>query len=351
MLFGHGDDYYRTKEKVRINYSSNVWYGANTTALQTHLYHSMQLLERYPEPDAGSLRELLAEHHQLRREQLLVTNGSITAFYLIAQAYAGSSSLIFVPSFAEYEDACRLYHHRLQFFPVRTALSMLNLSGITLCWICNPNNPDGSVLSRDALLALIRQHPSTTFIIDQVYGDFYPGDLLTPCDVLLYPNLVLIQSISKLHKIPGIRIGYIAACEEFIKRLELYLIPWSVNALAVEAGKYVLSHPEQFPLPLTQWLSDAQDLQKGILQLGIQVVPSALPFFLCRLSQGMCASSLKSYLLEKSGILIRDASNFRTLDARYFRLSTQRPAENRLLLEALQSFLAEHRPDEKKNGL
>ena len=154
---------------------------------------------------------------------------------------------------------------------------------------------------------------------------------------------MIIQSISKLHKIPGIRIGYIAARETIIQRLEPYLIPWSVNALAIETGKYVLTHEEQFPLPLTQWLSDAQNLQDRIRQIGIDVVPSALPFFLCRLPEGLRASSLKSYLLEKEGILIRDASNFRLLDARYFRLSTQRPAENRLLLDALKRFLAENR--------
>ena len=247
MLFGHGDDFYQAKTKVRINYSSNVWYGANTAALQKHLADSMQILERYPEPDAGSLRELIAEKNNLHRGQLLVTNGSITAFYLMAH------------------------------------------------------------------------------------------------DIYRYPNLVIIQSISKLHKIPGIRIGYIAARETIIQRLEPYLIPWSVNALAIETGKYVLTHEEQFPLPLTQWLSDAQNLQEGIRQIGIDVVPSALPFFLCRLPEGLRASSLKSYLLEKEGILIRDASNFRLLDARYFRLSTQRPAENRLLLDALKRFLVENR--------
>lgn len=343
MLFGHGDDFYQAKTKVRINYSSNVWYGANTAALQKHLVDFMQILERYPEPDAGSLRELIAEKNNLHRGQLLVTNGSITAFYLMAQAYAGSSSTIFVPSFAEYEDACRLYQHQIRFFPIQMPLSTLNLSGTELCWICNPNNPDGSVISRDSILDLISRHPSTLFIIDQVYSDFYLGELLRLDDIYRYPNLVIIQSISKLHKIPGIRIGYIAARENIIQRLEPYLIPWSVNALAIETGKYVLTHEEQFPLPLTQWLSDAQNLQDRIRQIGIDVVPSALPFFLCRLPEGLRASSLKSYLLEKEGILIRDASNFRLLDARYFRLSTQRPAENRLLLDALKRFLVENR--------
>lgn len=76
--------------------------------------------------------------------------------------------------------------------------------------------------------------------------------------------------------------------------------------------------------------------------MGIDIVPSALPFFLCRLPEGMRASSLKSYLLEKNGILIRDASNFRTLDARYFRLSTQRPVENHLLVGALRNYFAEN---------
>lgn len=339
MLFGHGDDYYRSTDERFVNYSSNVWYGAEIEPLKAHLSASIDRITRYPEPDAGSLKQMLAEAHQVDPSRLLVTNGSITAFYLIAQAYAEARSLIVVPTFAEYEDACRLYKHRLTFFSNQRNLSDLDLSQQDFCWICNPNNPDGKLISREDLLALIRQNRQTTFVIDQVYADFYPGHLLDLKDIEANPNLLIVQSISKLHKIPGMRIGYLAASEEMIRRISTYLIPWSVNALAIEVGKYILQHPEQFVLPLDQWLRETRRLQERIRDLGIESYPSAVTFFLNRLPEGEEASRLKTFLLQEKQILIRDASNFRTLDARYFRLSTQRPEENERLVEAIRDWM------------
>ena len=340
MLFGHGDDFYSAGQQIKINYSSNVWYGAELAPLKEHIYHTFEQISRYPEPDAASLKQMLAEAHEVSPDNLLVTNGSITAFYLIAEAWRQAKSMILIPSFAEYEDACRLHHHQITIHPNRQPLEKCSVKGEDLCWICNPNNPDGSVIERETLLELMRENPQTLFVIDQVYADFYPHKLLELKDIYTYPNLILIQSISKLHKIPGIRIGYIAASANIIQRIKRHLIPWSVNALAIEIGKYTLIHPEKFILPLQQWLDDTLHLQKAIGETGIQTCPSAVTFFLCRLPEGEKASELKSYLIQKAGILIRDASNFRGLDERCFRLSTQRPDENQLLTEFLKKFLS-----------
>ncbi len=336
MLFGHGDDYYQTNREIRINYSSNVWYGTDLTPVKEFIYRSFEQVTHYPEPDAASLKHVLADIHAISEENFLITNGSITAFYLIAEAWQRAKSVLFFPSFAEYEDACQRHHHQLLFFSNRKSLTELDLNGADLCWICNPNNPDGHLIERDVLLKCLRKYPQTTFIIDQVYSDFCEEEPLYLKEVETYPNLILVQSISKLHKIPGIRIGYIATSKEIIGRLKRHLIPWSVNVLAIEIGKYVLTHTAQFPFPLKRWLDDTHKLQEEIRQTGIEVYPSNVTFFLCRLQKGKKAAELKDYLLKEQGILIRDASNFRGLDERYFRLSTQKPEENRIFLEYLK---------------
>ncbi|HBK29771.1 MAG TPA: L-threonine-O-3-phosphate decarboxylase [Parabacteroides sp.] len=338
MLFGHGDDFYKSGKAVSSNYSSNVWYGADLEPLREHLFEAFDCLKSYPEPDAGSLRRLLAEKNHISPAEILVTNGSITAFYLIAQTWAGKHSAIFIPSFAEYEDACRLHGHRLTFFKNLSPLSGLSLKGVDLCWICNPNNPDGKLIQRPDMLEWVEGHPDTLFVIDQVYADFCMEHLLDLEDIHRHPNLILIQSISKLHKIPGARIGYVAASEELIASIQARLIPWSVNSLAVEAGKYTLLHPELFALPLRQWLDEARRLQRRIGELGVDVYPSSVPFFLNKLPRGMSAGRLKAFLWER-GILIRDASNFRGLDSSYFRLSTQSPEENDRLVETLRDYM------------
>ena len=113
MLFGHGDDFYNSQNEVKINFGSNVWHGANLDKLKEHLNEQFSKLTRYPEPDAASLKRLLARRYEIKEENVVVTNGSITAFYLLAQAWRGAKSTIAVPSFSEYEDACRLHEHEI----------------------------------------------------------------------------------------------------------------------------------------------------------------------------------------------------------------------------------------------
>lgn len=339
MLFGHGDDFYNTKNQVRINFSSNVWYGADLNKLKEYLTETFDVLTRYPEPDAGSLKRLIASRLEVTEESLLVTNGSVSAFYLLAQAWKGAKSTILYPAFSEYEEACRLYEHEMRFFSTSDDLSTLPLDGQDLCWICNPNNPDGRLYSRDELLELIKANGKTTFVIDQAYTAFTTREVLTPADMRSCENLILIQSISKAYKTPGIRIGYIIARPGVIQELNKYVIPWSVNAFAVEAGKYILTHPNQFVLPLRQWQEDTVDFIGELNRLGeVEALPTATTFFLVKLKKGL-AADLKTYLLEQEGILIRDASNFRGLDETYIRLSTQTPQENREFVGLLREWL------------
>ena len=338
MLYGHGDDFYNAKE-VKINFSSNVWHGANLSKLQEHLIEHFDAITRYPEPDAASLRRLLARRHEITEENIIMTNGSVSAFYLLAQAWRGAKSLIFVPSFSEYEDACQLHEHEITFFSNATDLSELSLEGQDFCWICNPNNPDGKLFHRSELIRLIAAHPDTTFIIDQAYVAFTTEDLLKPADVKTYKNLILVYSISKAYNIPGVRIGYIVADPSFTVRMNKYIIPWSVNAIALEASKYILIHPAQFTLPIRKWQRETTDLIYSLRKLpGLQVIPSAATFFLVRLKKGT-ASELKQFLLDNYGILIRDASNFRGLDETYIRISSQRTDENTKLAEAIEAWL------------
>lgn len=339
MLFGHGDDFYNAKDEVKTNFSSNVWHGANLDKLQDHLNAHFDKVRRYPEPNAASLTRLIARRYEVKEDNLVVTNGSITAFYLLAQAWRGAKSTILYPSFSEYEDACRLHEHEITFFSNAEDLSALSLDGQDFCWICNPNNPDGKLIHRTELLALIASNKKTTFIIDQAYAAFTTEDMLKPTDIKMHKNLVIVQSISKAYDVPGLRIGYLIASPSIIAEVNKYIIPWSVNAVAIEASKYILIHPAQFTLPIRKWQRETAEFIYQLNKLdGLEVQSTATTFFLVRLKKGI-AADLKKYLLNNYGILIRDAANFRGLDETYFRLSTQTGVENAVLVEAVKEWL------------
>ena len=135
------------------------------------------------------------------------------------------------------------------------------------------------------------------------------------------------------------RIGYLVASDEKIQAINRYLIPWSINAIAIEASKYILIHPAQFTLPIRKWQRETIDLIYQLRKIdGLEVLPTATTFFLVRLKRGT-AAALKEYLMEHHGILIRDASNFRGLDETYFRLSTQRSEENEELIAGIKAWM------------
>ena len=141
MINGHGDDIYRHERKIVSNFSSNIYGRQDLSALQNHLCSCIQTIHSYPEPDAYSLVELLAGKNDIQLSNILVTNGAVEAIYLIAQTFRGKKSCVITPTFSEYEDACYINEHTLSF---AASLSQINKDA-ELVWLCNPNNPTGSV--------------------------------------------------------------------------------------------------------------------------------------------------------------------------------------------------------------
>lgn len=332
MIQGHGDDAYRFEHPIRANFSSNVYAHVDLEPLKAHLRASLESIGRYPEPEPYTLEARLAARLGIPAATLCVTSGATEAIYLTAQAFAGARSTILQPTFSEYADACRLYGHIVE--------SLLPDEGPELVWFCNPNNPTGTVVPKDKLIRALTDNPQTIFVIDQSYGFFTREPLLSEAEAVRYPNLIQIHSMTKRYAVPGLRLGYLVASEPLLEKIRAVRRPWSVGALAVEAGLYLAAHPETAPIDLSALLQECARLQAALRALpGLTVEDTCTHFFLCRLQKGS-AAKLKTYLAENHGILIRDASNFEGLDAHCFRIATQTPAENDALVAALAQWLS-----------
>jgi threonine-phosphate decarboxylase len=345
MIHGHGDDAYSQTHRIRDDFSSNIRPDGPPVELIDHLRARLPAVARYPEPDAGAVRRQLAAAHQVSATQVLVTAGATAAIYLAAQAHRARASLILTPAFSEYEDACRLHDHELAFcardrFFAGPAGCLDAAPRPALLWLCNPDNPTGHAAPRDELLALIDAHPRTLFVIDQSYADFCPLPAILAADAAARENLLLIHSLTKTLGIPGLRIGHVFASEANIAALARHLQPWAVNTLALEAAAFCLAHRGLLALPLETWLAHSRALARAIADIdGFTPLPAATPFFLVELARGASAA-LKRHLVEKHGILIRDAANFRGLTSRHIRLSPRSPWQNHRLVQALQSWRA-----------
>lgn len=338
MLRGHGDDGYAQPTEIKHDFSSNVCREALPEGLLEHLRQGLEGLSHYPEPASESLRATIARREGVTPASVLVTNGATEAIYLAAQAFPKRISYVLQPTFSEYADACRLYGHQLR------SIRRLDEMGedATMVWLCNPNNPTGTVIPREALLELVVAHPKVIFVVDQSYEAFCREPLLTVGESAGYGNLLLLHSMTKQYALPGLRLGYLTGAEQLVSKVERMLQPWSVNVMAQQAGMFVLE--ERFKRKekrgatfADEYLRETQRLWAAVAEIeGMEPLPTTTNFFLVRLERP-CGGELKAWLAER-GILIRDASNFEGLDGHYIRMAAQRPDENNLLIEKLREW-------------
>lgn len=337
MIYGHGDDLYQYGNQVKMNFSSNIFTHANLSQLKMHLAMRLDIIGSYPEPEPLTLERLLAEQMGLQPQQVMVTAGATEAIYLIAQLYRGWASVIPQPTFGEYEDACKKNDHIVSYFDND---AMEQLPEQRLYWLCNPNNPTGNVMVKGLVGYVVRHHPQYIYIVDQSYENFTHKAMLLPREMTDCHNLLIIHSMTKRYCVPGLRLGYVTGSPVILDRLRQLRQPWSVNAVAQEAGRYMIENDFEPIADRDAYLEEAVHLQAQLAAIeGLSVMDSYTNFMLCRIEKAE-ARQLKQWLLENHGILIRDASNFHGLDTHYFRVAAQKHSENEALVAAIEEFLS-----------
>lgn len=281
-----------------------------------------ELIGHYPEPEAWSLESIIAERENLEPENVIVTNGATEAIYLIAQAFPLHAEIPH-PTFSEYEDACKMFPR------LDTEHNML--------WICNPNNPTGDVYNQSVIDRMLVNYD--LLVVDQSYECYTDHFVMNARWAAQLPNLIQIHSLTKTFAVPGLRLGYITAHASLTQHLRRFLRPWSVSALSIEAGKFLMQHDD---LRCKPDLNEAQRLRDMLQQIdGILTQETHTNFMLCQFESNHTAADLKDYLACEHHLLIRNASNFRGLTQRHFRVAAQTPAENDTLVAAIKQFVAE----------
>lgn len=335
MIYGHGDDTYRYGEKVKVNFSSNIYQKADLTELKQYLTTRLDAIGNYPEPEPKELEELIAEKLEIPASMVMVTNGANEAIYLIAQLYRGWASVIPQPTYTEYADACRMFDHIISY--ERT--DELNiLPEDRIYWICNPDNPTGNVMLKQLLAYVIKKHPRFLHVIDQSYADYTLQPMLKPKELFDCYNVMILHSLSKKYCIPGLRLGYMTASPIIIERLRDIRQPWTVNTLAIEAGKWLIKNDPKVIPDIEGYIAEAQRLRDELQAIdGIMVMDTKTHYMLVNIDW-TTSLELKNWLIENHGILIRDASNFHGLDTHCFRVAAQSPEENDALINAIKEF-------------
>jgi threonine-phosphate decarboxylase len=300
----------------------------------------------YPDPYCTALVHKLSNENELNREKILVTNGGIEAVYLLAQYLQGKRIGIIEPTFNEYRRACATYGCTIERYAVHeengwkpdedTVYSFI--ASVNAVFLCNPNNPTGTVIERPVLLKMLgaAKQSDTLFIVDEAFYDFCMEDISVLPLLYDYSNLVILRSLTKMHNLAGVRLGYVAANEQIIQQLQSLQPTWSVNGVAQLLGLYCLEQTDY--VEMTKRYIDEE--RKRIFELlkGLEFVysPSQTNFYLLRHSE-KSTDELFHHLLGH-GIVSRHTNNFAGLDGNYVRMAVKLRAENDYVLQLLEDW-------------
>ncbi|MCD6508334.1 threonine-phosphate decarboxylase [Candidatus Poribacteria bacterium] len=326
-----------------IDFSVNVNPLAPPEELVRMLKDRVFEVTRYPEPGSGTLVSKLSAKLDVPPNGLVISNGSNQLIYAVCRALKPRRVLVVQPTFSEYERSARLNGAEVielilkveDGFSVPLDDLLKRVGSSDLVFICNPNNPTGTAFERELLIELMGRFSDTTFVIDEVFLELSDVERSFVKDTLRFDNLVVLRSFTKLFSIPGLRLGYSVSSQRIAAILTAQIERWSVNRLAQIAGEVILEMDGFVEMSRSFICSERAFLFSEISKIeGFTPFPSHANFLLVR-SDHLRSGSLQMKLLEK-GIFIRNCSNFKGLDDRFFRVAVRRREENLRLISALR---------------
>ena len=270
-------------------------------------------LAKYPE--RAPTERIMAEFLRLQPDQVLLTNGVDEAIHLLCETYleAGDEVLIVVPTFSMYEiyaqgpgaKVIRIQANPEQGFrfPVELVLSSIT-ERIRMIAIASPNNPTGTVVSRNDLLRIADAAPGAAVLVDEAYYDFWGETVLDA--IGRFPNLFVTRTFSKAYGLAGLRIGVLAGNSIQMPMLRKVASPYNVNGIALACLPYAIAVREFLANYVRQVL-------QGRARLMIQLTCQEVPYWISQANFVLAniGPRHKEFVAEmrQRGILVRDRSS------------------------------------------
>ena len=352
MINGHGGNIF---DKARdldcdpmdiLDMSSNVNPLGPMPGLMAHLHEHLEWIIALPEAGAGSIIQSFSSRHDIDSKKVLAGNGTTQLIYSLPVALKTRQALIIGPTYSDYADACRMHGVVFRFAlsdekkSFRHALDAMDIGPSDTVFICNPNNPTGTLIPYETIDSLCRRYVNIRFIIDESYLTFVPEGEAKSLIGSTLPNIIVLNSMSKIFRIPGLRIGFVVAHPDIIDKIRPYMLPWSVNTLAQAAVIYLMTQKQD----VSEFIEDTRTYLAGERQFfmnglqstpGIKLFPSTTSFFLAKLDR-LDAAAVSSHLLNYR-ILIRDCGNFQGLSSQFIRISLKTRNVNQILTDRLHA--------------
>jgi histidinol-phosphate aminotransferase len=326
---------------VKLNTNENP-YGPSPRVLEAIAHASGDALRLYPDPNSDALREAIAKHHGLVKEQIFVGNGSDE---VLAHAFLGllkhDAPLLFPDvTYSFYPVYCGLYGIPFETIPVSDTFALdidtydRPCGGIIFP---NPNAPTGRFLPLAEVEALLERNRHCVVVIDEAYVDF-GGESAIPL-IARHPNLLVVHTLSKSRSLAGLRVGFAAGHEELIEALDRVknsFNSYPLDRLASAGAIAAYEDVAYFEATRARVIASRETLVRGLTELGFAVVPSTANFVFAR-HPGKDAGELMKALRAKS-IIVRYFAKPR-ID-QHLRITVGTDAQCEALLVALRELCA-----------
>jgi histidinol-phosphate aminotransferase len=299
---------------------------------------------RYPDPYQQKLKEKLAFVKQIAANQIFIGNGSDECIDILFRTFCepGKDNIIICPpTYPMYEVSANINDVNIQKAPLLSDYQ-LNVAHIEqlvnpntkIIWICSPNNPTGNSLDRIDIETILN-HFEGIVVVDEAYINFSKQKSFVQ-SLIDYPNLVILQTLSKAWGLAGLRLGMCFASPQVIGFMNKVKAPYNINIVTQELALQALEEVGQVNDMIKLLVDMRVALAEVIASMPhvIQVFPSDTNFILVKIPK---ARQLYAYLLSQ-GIIVRDRSALELCEDS-LRITVGTEQENTLLVDAMYEWI------------
>jgi len=309
---------YGVDEVVRLNRNEDL-FGPFPGALEAAAAE-LDRVWMYPEESYSDFREAVAAWIGTTPDRIVPAHGTQALIGTLASLFLDPGDAVAVPhpSYGLYAQACTARGaivHRVPLRDLRLDLEALAATaretGARLVWVCDPNNPTGSLARADEWRAFLDALPEgCVAVADEAYADYVEPEarLGRERDVEAGRPLVVLRTMSKLFGLAGLRLGYAVVDPELAHFLNVVQEPFNVNRAALAAGSACLSRPDLIEERRRTVAAARELLCERLVEAGVEPLPSQSNFVLVRVDGEDAA--LARALAEEEGLLVRMGSEY-----------------------------------------
>lgn len=319
---------------------ASVFLDANENSLGSPL---TKWYNRYPDPLQKNVKEKISFIKKVPVEQIFLGNGSDEPIDILLRCFCEpqvDEVIIMPPTYGMYEVSANINNVKIRKVPLTPSyqidLELLEESiqpNTKIIWICSPNNPTGNSMDRRSIEMILNNFDGLV-VIDEAYINFSRQKSFV-ADLNEYPNLVVMQTLSKAWGLAGLRMGMAFASEEIVQYMNKVKPPYNISEPVQELALKALDEIGQVNDMIKAIVEMRTALEEELIKIEMveKIYPSDANFLLVKFQD---AKAVYQYLLDHE-IVVRDRSNVQRCED-CLRITVGTEKENKVLIESLKSF-------------